>query len=732
MADISKIGTRRNAQDRITENRDSVLPSRRETRTPDVQVRADMRSAARGDGGLDELRDFFNGLQRGAEAYFEYDTQKIAEDARGEYADGTVDAAAGREMDPERAKAYAYRRGFTSVEAANRQTTFERETQQETDAMINRGATVEEIETYQTQRVQEFIGATADTYDTDEVRFEVAERLTRWGTAEDNRVGGAIKEKTDREFLELTATELQARIARGETIDLEAERTRLEEAGLNGVVVQDALFEAAMVTAIEMEDASVVQNLLDARPAEDIAAEVEEARAAELNAPEIEGEELPPVAEAAPVAAPTPTVETYRAPLAGAPSSGYGRRRAPIPGASTNHLAVDIPAPVGTEVPAPASGVVEFAGTRGNAGKMMIIRHADGSSTEFMHLDGFVAEQGATITQGQVVARSGNTGNSSGPHLHWASKDANGNPRNPQSLVGQEIAGTAAPAAGEVAADVTAQTAERRDRRPGRSILTPAQQMRALGVIEQIESNSDRRVEKERQDKRDALATELFEASLNGTNVDDRITAAMRDGTLNASEAMSYRNAFTSLRNDQAEGEADEDVVLNYAERFATPSPNWTAISAQADRDYQAGRFGNGRAATRAYLDIKQRAANGNRGDNAIPVEERRTATIARGYVSSSLGSLFPAGVEPSPTQRRLIADAQIEWERRVAAGESPMTVADAVYADYSGRIRNSGRPQPAPGAPGAGTGRQPGQTQTTQQTPRRTAYDSRGNAIGD
>ena len=728
MADISKIGTRRNAQDRITENRDSVLPSRRETRTPDVQVRADMRSAARGDGGLDELRDFFNGLQRGAETYFEYETQKIAEDARGEYADGTVDAAAGREMDPERAKAYAYRRGFTSVEAANRQTAFERETQQEADAMINRGATVEEIETYQTQRVQEFIGATADTYDTDEVRYEVAERLTRWGTAEDNRIGGAIKEKTDREFLDLTVAETQARLERGEPVDLAADRARLEDAGLNGVVVQEALVKGIAAYAMETGDLSGVYAALDARSAEDVALEVEEAR----NAPDIEGSELPPVAEAAPVAAPAPTVETYRAPVEGRETSGYGQRRAPIPGASTNHRAVDIAVPVGTEVGAPASGVIEFAGTRGNAGKMMIIRHADGSSTEFMHLSGFNAEQGATVTQGQIVARSGNTGNSSGPHLHWASKDADGNPRDPRNLVGQEIAGTAAPAAGDVAADVTAQTAERRDRRPGRSILTTEQQVYLLGVVEQVEADTERNVEKDRQDKRDALATELFEASLNGTNVDDRITAAMRDGTLNASEAMSYRNAFTSLRNDQAEGEADEDVVLNYAERFATPSPNWTAISAQADRDYQAGRFGNGRAATRAYLDIKQRAANGNRGDNAIPVEERRTATIARGYVSSSLGSLFPAGVEPSPTQRRLIADAQIEWERRVAAGESPMTVADAVYADYSGRIRNSGRPQPAPGAPGAGGGRQPGQTQTTQQTPRRTAYDSRGNAIGD
>jgi len=737
MADrnLSNINQRRNTQERITTNRDAVLPTRRETRTDGVRVAADMRAAQRGKEQAEEIRRLFGMAGDATEAYLRHDIAQTAEQAEEDYTSGIADASAGREINPEQARQYAYRRGFTSITAAAAQTAFERETAQEADAMINRGATMDEIEGYYGERNAEFVASTLDTYDTDEVRVQVADRLSRWSNAEDNRIGTAVKEKTDKEYLDLTTGEIQARISRGETIDVGSEVEALAQAGLNPTVAQDAIVKSIAAHAMQTGDLSAVYGALDARSAEDVAAEVDEARAAELNGPAIEGQPLPPVTPAKPEPVSVPA-ETYKSPLAGGRrTSGYGRRRAPIPGASTNHMAVDIAVPVGTEVGATASGVVEFAGTRGNAGKMMIIRHADGSSTEFMHLSGFKAEQGATVSQGQIVALSGNTGNSSGAHLHWAVKDARGNPINPDQHIGKQIAGTSTPT--DVAADdgaaagQTDKAAERRARRAGRSILTSEQQVYLTGVIEQVESDNERTTEKARQDKRDALATELYDASLSGKNVDDRITAAMRDGTLNASEAMSYRNAFTSLRNDQLEGEADEDVVLKYAERFATERPNWSSISAQADRDYQAGRFGPGRAGTRAYLEIKQRAANGSRGDNSIPPEERRTATIARGYVASSLGGMFPAGVEPSPTQRRLMADAQIDWERRVAAGESPMGAADTVYADYQPRIRNAGRSTPAPGAAGSGNSRQPGQTQTTT-TPRRITYDARGNVTGD
>lgn len=712
MADLSNINQRRNAQDRITSNRDAILPTRRETRVDGVRVAADMRSAQRGQSQAEEIRRLFGMAQNTANAYFDYDIKKTAEEAEEDYTQGQVDAAAGREIDPANAQAYAYTRGFNQVKAANLQTTFERETAQQADTMLNQGANPEEIQAFYDERTREFIGATADSYEEDEVRLTVIDRLTRWSSAEDNRIDIALKAKTDGEFLENTALELQARMDRGEAIDPIAEIDALTSYGLDRDRSRDAVLKAIGSYALTTGDLSGIDAAEDAR-------EFDPNAPVTVETAEIEGSELDPVAPPAPPAPPpAPARETFRAPVEGGVSSGYGQRRAPIAGASTNHQALDIAVPVGTPVGAPASGVVERAGpSGGNGGTELVIRHADGSKTGFSHLSGVEVEAGDTVTQGQIVAKSGNTGNSTGPHLHWTYRDASGRRQNPQSMVGKELAGTSAPQApdaGSAGADAPAAPQEPayRERRAGRSIWTPEQQIYLAGVREQVASESERRVEKVRQDKRDALALDLYDASVNGTNVDDRITTAMRDGTLTASEAMSYRSAFSSLRNDQLEGEADDDLVLDYAERFATERPNWNTISSQADRDYQAGRFGTGRAATRAWLEVKQRAANGSRGDNAIPPEQRAATGHARSYLSSALGNLGGGEALTTPA-RRVAADALTEYERRIQAGESPMVVADSIVSTYTPRI-NAAQGGRQGGGNGGGNTRQPGQTQTT------------------
>ena len=709
MADLSNINQRRNAQDRITTNRDAILPTRRETRVDGVRVAADMRSAQRGESQAEEIRRLFGLAQNTASTYYDYDIKKTAEEAEADYIQGQTDSAAGREIDPANAQAYAYTRGYNQVKAANLQTTFERETAQEADAMVNRGATPDEIQAYYDERTNEFIGATADSYEEDEVRLQVIDRLSRWSSAEDNRIGTAMKAKTDGELLENTGLELQARMDRGETIDPIAEIDKLTSMGLERDRSRDAILKSIGSYALTTGDVSAIDAAEDAR-------EIDPDAPVTVETAPIEGSDLPPVEPARPAAPAAPARETFRAPVEGGVSSGYGPRRAPIAGASTNHQALDISVPVGTPVGAPASGVVEKAGpSGGNGGTELVIRHADGSKTGFAHLSSVDVKVGDTISQGQIVAKSGNTGNSTGPHLHWTYRDASGRRQNPQSMVGREMAGTSSAKADDATVETTTQTPEKpayRDRRPGRSIWTPEQQIYLAGVREQVASKSERRVEKVRQDKRDALAIDLYDASVKGTNVDDRITTATRDGTLTASEAMSYRSAFSSLRNDQLEGEADDDLVLDYAEKFAVQRPNWNTISSQADRDYQAGRFGTGRAATRAWLEIKQRAANGSRGDNAIPPEQRAATGHARSYLNSALGNLG-GGEALTTSARRVAADGQIEFERRVAAGESPMTVADSIVTLYTPRI-NAAQGGRQGGGNGGGNTRAPGTTQTT------------------
>ena len=107
-------------------------------------------------------------------------------------------------------------------------------------------------------------------------------------------------------------------------------------------------------------------------------------------------------------------------PVSGQVTSGFGPRAAPKAGASTFHKGIDIAVPVGTEVKAPAGGVVIETGTDAKLGKFLFIDHGNNTVSKFGHLsDNSIVSPGQIVTQGQAVARSGNTGNSTGPHLHY-------------------------------------------------------------------------------------------------------------------------------------------------------------------------------------------------------------------------------------------------------------------------------------------------------------------------
>lgn len=111
---------------------------------------------------------------------------------------------------------------------------------------------------------------------------------------------------------------------------------------------------------------------------------------------------------------------TYIKPLSGGrKSSGFGRRRAPTRGASSYHKGIDWATPVGTAVMASSAGTVSKAGWGSGYGYVVYINHADGRQTRYGHLSKVLVSQGQTVSQGQKIALSGNTGVSTGPHVHF-------------------------------------------------------------------------------------------------------------------------------------------------------------------------------------------------------------------------------------------------------------------------------------------------------------------------
>ena len=109
-----------------------------------------------------------------------------------------------------------------------------------------------------------------------------------------------------------------------------------------------------------------------------------------------------------------------RTPLDGARiTSGFGMRMHPLLGFTRMHAGIDFGAPIGTPVYAAADGVVEQAQWAGGYGRWLKIRHTAAFETGYGHLSGWTVKPGQRVRQGQVVAYVGNTGSSTGPHLHY-------------------------------------------------------------------------------------------------------------------------------------------------------------------------------------------------------------------------------------------------------------------------------------------------------------------------
>ncbi|MER5835927.1 transglycosylase family protein [Streptomyces sp. NPDC002130] len=83
------------------------------------------------------------------------------------------------------------------------------------------------------------------------------------------------------------------------------------------------------------------------------------------------------------------------------------------------HTGIDFPVPTGTSVKSVASGSVVSAGWGGSYGYQVVVRHADGRYSQYAHLSAISVRDGQSVSAGQRIGRSGSTGNSSGPHLHF-------------------------------------------------------------------------------------------------------------------------------------------------------------------------------------------------------------------------------------------------------------------------------------------------------------------------
>ncbi len=121
-------------------------------------------------------------------------------------------------------------------------------------------------------------------------------------------------------------------------------------------------------------------------------------------------------------------------PVRGFITSTFGYRSSPISGKKQFHEGLDIANNIGTKVVAPANGTVADTGYQSGYGRFIKIQHGYGMVTVYGHLSKVAVKSGQRVARGEVIGYVGNTGSSTGPHLHYEVR-VNGVPNNPRKFL---------------------------------------------------------------------------------------------------------------------------------------------------------------------------------------------------------------------------------------------------------------------------------------------------------
>ena len=121
-------------------------------------------------------------------------------------------------------------------------------------------------------------------------------------------------------------------------------------------------------------------------------------------------------------------------PVSGMITSPFGYRKCPFTGRKTFHSGLDISNRTGSKIVSTAAGKVVFAGRKNGYGNVVVIDHGYGKATKYAHLREILVHKHQQVNRGETIATLGNTGRTTGPHLHYEVL-VNGTPANPSKYI---------------------------------------------------------------------------------------------------------------------------------------------------------------------------------------------------------------------------------------------------------------------------------------------------------
>lgn len=407
--------TRRVEQQENIGRRRSIISDRRNTRAPVLETNANLRNARRGDvGGAQELLRTLGMLQGGLEDVANTQMAEFIDGEQDNIAQGAIDQAAGTVDEELMERSLGYRNAVTKGRTVTAFAQASREFSDELEELIEsqESPILEDRQAEIAERLESFYQNFAADPETGELREflnspgamrYLAEAIQTSRPTALSNAQARVEERFNREALSLYSSNIADQAVDTGTVDIAQARELLPNTVTDEEVAETTLVavnNAVEALRAEGRFAEATTLLAQLRGAYDTPADAGEATAAPTGT-------IPPEAQ-----------QRLRLPVQGEITSPFGSRRHPITGVQGNHNGVDIAVPVGTEVPAAMGGEIIRVWNADAGGLSVKVKYDDGTVAGFAHLSEQPIREGR-FNAGDIIAVTGNSGRSTGPHLHY-------------------------------------------------------------------------------------------------------------------------------------------------------------------------------------------------------------------------------------------------------------------------------------------------------------------------
>ena len=265
MVDLANAPGRRTATRRLTNNRSNILPARRDTDAPSLVVRADMRTAARGDGGADELRRVLGSFTDAAVGFEQSRIAGAAEGYRKDAADGAAAAAAGGPA--EEGRSSAFQQAYYRLRSEGQFNTFSTELAEKAEQMVNDGGDPDEVNAFVMEQFQAFNTDVLGGIPEPSARYETAVRLGDLGRTLETNINTRIRDRVTEESIQVLQGNIATDLAANRPIDFEGRFAQARALNLTPARAKEVVMQGVLATALDRDSPNpdLVEDLLESK-----------------------------------------------------------------------------------------------------------------------------------------------------------------------------------------------------------------------------------------------------------------------------------------------------------------------------------------------------------------------------------------------------------------------------------------------------------------------------------